>query len=1093
MLRDGLNSDAPYFAPFVLDVNFRDRGIDSSSISIPASVLANDDVADEFSFSGNYDGHGLIRGTVSYNKIATAGGAGTSVAGHLSGLIGEDGAVGGFISNTFASATDAYTGGFVARPPEAVTITRKVIYADWVNSFDTPPPNQLDTSARHNQFLGTVAGATELDEFGFVVGTTIQKGRLDLDDSSTNFTFVGDAEDGVSFFWDNWASSGYSGILSSTDLGAPVTQGVGPAKVTWKGHFHALIRPVNSDFVLEIDFNNNGKKTIEAFVQEASDNYYHLKGEFDDNGVIINGTVNYGTFSDTAMRTPTGDRAPNGFLTGLIGVDGAVGAFLSGVNTSTKEAIRADTPAVHYAGGFVASPTVVNHLGYTDWTGSFTTTLTDTMLDMDTRASQFLATASAATALDETGVGTSNAANKGSLTLANATFKGAGLGGQATDGVSWFWDSDNNFGYAGILSSTDLGVPLTQTSGTAIWNGSFQTTGDVTINDDPARTYNSRSGTRKVNTNINRDFLLEIDFGNSNTIEAFIYHTGANYYHLTGNFVGGVITGKVNYGTFSDLTARTTAREPNGILTGLIGAQGAVGAFISGTGTKNAITASDPVVNYAGGFVAKPTAPLDDNLVNYDDWARSFVALPPTRLDVTGGDNRRSQFLVGKTDRSNENGTRVVWSSDHGTLNLAASLTEITFAGHAADGVNFFFDADATAGYAGILTGTNLGAPLTQASGTAKWNGLIQTLSPHFKSEFVLEIDFDNSGKKTIEAFVQEAGNTYFHLTGEFDDKGVITGKVNYGTFNAGTRVATGNPTARPDNGILTGLIGAEGAVGAFVSGTGDKNTIVKNSSYSGGFIASETAVSVNVRFNDWTRSFIAVPATAPSTTFQNQFLQGTSNNITATGLGSANDGTGTITPTLLNLSTATYGRDAVTRDRHALGGDAKNGVGFFQGYDTEGERYYYAGIFNGADLGAPLTQTSGDAEWKGRFEVVGNGEFDADFTLDIIFGTDSTVPGSAGKIDGFVVYDSGFSYYLTGTYDRHGVISGDVVFGKFTNNNKDMLDTSMEASTDGTLNGLIGQAGAIGVFHSDKTGSGGYSGGFVACPYDTTTNQCKQ
>ena len=108
--KEGLNGETPYTASFILNVNFRDRQIDSSSISIPASVLANDEVADEFEFSGNYDGHGLIRGTVSYKKIVTGGGE-TNFEGHLSGLIGVDGAVGAFASTT-TSDTDAYVGGY---------------------------------------------------------------------------------------------------------------------------------------------------------------------------------------------------------------------------------------------------------------------------------------------------------------------------------------------------------------------------------------------------------------------------------------------------------------------------------------------------------------------------------------------------------------------------------------------------------------------------------------------------------------------------------------------------------------------------------------------------------------------------------------------------------------------------------------------------------------------------------------------------------------------------------------------------------------------------------------------------------------------
>ena len=1080
----GVNTD------FTLEVDFTaDALVDGSVGSIEAFVQQAGPAY--YHLEGTYDANGVIKGVVDYGffTAGTRTPTGSRIAGTLTGLIGQDGAVGAFISGR----VNTYAGGFVA-VPNVMLDPNVVNYNDWAHSFATPPPNQLDTSARHNQFLGTVAGATLLDGTG--INNTPperQPKALTLSDSFDTITFAGDPEDGVSFFWDNWGTAGYSGILASTDLGALVTQGGGPAEVEWKGIFQAFVGSfasvldIKRNFVLEIDFTNNANK-IEAFVQQTGEFHYHLTGSFDENGVIT-GKVDFGEFTD-ATRDQKATRADNnGFLTGLIGEQGAVGAFLSG--TGTRDSITTASPIL-YSGGFVASPNVVNHVKYIDWTGSFTTTLTDTMLNPTDRVSQFLA---AATALDETGAGTINAVNKGSLTLANATFKGAGLGGQAADGVSWFWDSTNDFGYAGILAGTDLGAPLTQDSGTAKWNGSFQTTGDVTINDDLAITYSISGGRVKVNTNIKRDFLLEIDFDNDE-IEAFIYHFGTRYYHLTGNFVGGVITGKVNYGTFTDLAARTatdgetigTPRAPNGILTGLIGAYGAVGAFISGTGDKNAIATADPVY-YAGGFVATPTNALDDdtvnsdNVVNYDDWLRGFITLPPDRLDISS-ESRRGQFLAWNSGRNDldRTGSRRELSNDRGVLTLATTFSEITITGgQAADGVSFFYDSWGAAGYAGIRSSTNLGAPLTQDSGTANWNGHIRSVGTYINREFVLEIDFADGNK--IEAFVQTAGEDHFHLTGSFDASGVITGKVNYGRFTAGTRTPTDN---RADNGFLTGLIGMEGAVGAFVSGTGTKDAIVRlgSGNYSGGFVAHPTATStgVNVKFNDWVRT--VGPSDAINTTFQNQFLRGTPDNIPAmaVGLGSETNGTGTITPTLLTLGT-TLG----------VSGDTKNGVGFFEGYDTVNGRYYYAGIFNGADLGAPLTAQTAAGVWKGKFQVLGSASVDTDFTLGVTFETVAGFSEVAGKVDAFVQYEDDFYYHLTGTYDRNGVITGDVDFGKFMNADKTMPETIAGERVGGTLNGLIGSNGALGVFHSDKTGSGGYAGGFVACKRNTADTGCKE
>ncbi len=64
------------------------------------------------------------------------------------------------------------------------------------------------------------------------------------------------------------------------------------------------------------------------------------------------------------------------------------------------------------------------------------------------------------------------------LTFANAIFNGAALGEDAADGVAFFAARYANDGglynaYAGILSGTNLGAPLTNTEGSAKWVGSF--------------------------------------------------------------------------------------------------------------------------------------------------------------------------------------------------------------------------------------------------------------------------------------------------------------------------------------------------------------------------------------------------------------------------------------------------------------------------------------------------------------------------------------------------------------------------------------------------------------------------------------------
>ncbi len=164
------------------------------------------------------------------------------------------------------------------------------------------------------------------------------------------------------------------------------------------------------------------------------------------------------------------------------------------------------------------------------------------------------------------------------------------LGGDRADGVAWSVLRSSAVGngyiqfrwdyYAGILSGTDLGERITETEGTAMWNGLLN------------------------NTNIN--FILTINFGagdEAGQIEAFIQTTYSSFdYYLTGDFNSrGVITGTMNRGEFANITAARQSNNPNGKLTGLIGQEGAVGAFISniggGRGSYN---------GYSGGFVARP-------------------------------------------------------------------------------------------------------------------------------------------------------------------------------------------------------------------------------------------------------------------------------------------------------------------------------------------------------------------------------------------------------------------------------------------------------------------------------------------------------
>ena len=84
------------------------------------------------------------------------------------------------------------------------------------------------------------------------------------------------------------------------------------------------------------------------------------------------------------------------------------------------------------------------------------------------------------------------------------------------------------------------------------------------------------------------------------------------------------------------------------------------------------------------------------------------------------------------------------------------------------------------------------------------------------------------------------------------------------------------------------------------------------------------------------------------------------------------------------------------------------------------------------------------------------------------------TFDGMDGTIDAFVINeDFARDLLIKGTFNTDGVITGNVHLSTFDND----LKTDI-ASPNGTLSGLIGQQGAVGVFHGDT-----YSGGFLAGP----------
>ncbi len=435
-----------------------------------------------------------------------------------------------------------------------------VVYTDWTGSTFTPAlataPATGDTA---NRFLSGLTGATAVPTTDFTPLTTmVRDGHTAnaspyLNLADTEHGFGGQAEDGVMFFGGQLNDNSYryyAGIYSSTDLGAPLTEE--SQNAVWQAWMRTSGKdPENEAFELTVSFTAKARGTLKAFFQSTSGTntalYYNIDGRFGINGVIT-GTVAIGV-NDSGSITTQGDDYTLGDLTGLIGAEGVVAAFVSRTNTITN-----DGGLNPFVGGFVAAPLVT----YADWNLAATP---DAALDAPI-ANQFLQD-----------IATNGGGGETSVTLENAQYNSLPLGGEAADGFAYktAGTSPDFVYYVGLLPTTNLGLPLVaQPTGT--WNGSF-----LSIENGTAATP--------------ADFILTVTFGGADAgYEGSVASSAAiGDYSFTGQFdVNGVIAGTVTH-------ADSTNGNSTGPLQGLIGAQGAVGVFISNAGTQD----------FGGGFVAR--------------------------------------------------------------------------------------------------------------------------------------------------------------------------------------------------------------------------------------------------------------------------------------------------------------------------------------------------------------------------------------------------------------------------------------------------------------------------------------------------------
>ncbi|MCA8834708.1 MAG: hypothetical protein K8953_06430, partial [Proteobacteria bacterium] len=353
-----------------------------------------------------------------------------------------------------------------------------------------------------------------------------------------------------------------------------------------------------------------------------------------------------------------------------------------------------------------------------------------------------------------------------------------------------------------------------------------------------------------------------------------------------------------------------------GILSGLIGQEGAVGVF-------NAINSSH---TYAGGFVVHEDVVIK---ADYDDWAQG-----QNFRDRVPASSPSNQFLetTGKVVPGS-----TVGRSNERFVSLNDDFEGVSLGGGADNGFVSFGDGNDPArdggfAYAGIYQNTNLGAPLRGASDTfVRWLGRIQFNElPVIESNF--RVGFDNTGAGgtiwAINANISDHAD--FLIDGDFDANGLITGKTHYARF-----VRDAAPARNAQSGTLRGIIGQQGAVGVFYGPSG-----FQNFNYSGGFVARPTLLVTGdevVKYNDWLRRTITDASPDTTTFVRSQFLRASSQTLNSGGVS--------------KYSSRHLDLNDVTPDGFTLGGSGNNGVTYFTTPNPTG----YAGIYSNTNLGAPL------------------------------------------------------------------------------------------------------------------------------------------
>ncbi len=881
-------------------------------------------------------------------------------------------------------------------------------------------------------FIATrMANATDNAPSNFIVGGTdkLNLGQSQTNDKTLQLSALDESEDDNSGFAvaSIGSTNSYVGLLSETNLGRPLIS-ADNLTVAWGAELYIFgDSTLTPSFKLDVDFATNSIKIVDNEGADTSINFDYLQAgdpEFSIiNGKFTNNGVIYGTVNWGTDAT----------LTGLIGADGAVGIF------------KSDNVNNRYVGGFVAAPLQI--VNYADWVRGHNPDATadlapprDQILQvkdgtLDTTGLTFCRDSDSASYCTFSGRRTAAIASTSANTrnLNTAEFDGEDINGDINDGYTFFegYIGEAQYNYIGILDSTDLGMPFTGNVGASVqWNG-------------------NGSGNWG-------DFTLTITFDAAGgRLDAFVSNANNIFYRLqNARFdTGGVITGTVNLQRFTDsdptkpidTATDGLAYTGDSVLSGLIGEEGLVAVFAGAGGV--------------GGFIAGPDITLSPD-VRESDWARKIGEISQPVASVP-----RNQFLyrssLFRPDNiyANSNDTGDVFAKN---LNFhTARFNGNPLDGNASGEIRFFtgYNGGTRHYYSGLVF-SDLGATLpvweTEQPPRAEWKGqfsVLQGANAVANADLTLEVNFQN---RRLTAFVPVGANHYLLDAGfNADDDGFFAGTVNFGKFTDKTNRTSTN-TLTP--GVLTGLIGVKGAFGVFVSGTSNDNgRTITGGEGENGFAGGFVAVPV-VNADAWLFSFNSPLRTTPTEVTQFLKIAGTTISRAGTSLRMNNAGGD---PSLRTLDFTEFSSGI------ASGLDANDGLAYFRGW-IGADRYSYAGIYASTNLGAPITDSGMDATWAGKLRL-GGGSSARDFDLAVTFG------GTTGTVKGFLNIVGSNDLSINGRFGANGVITGGAHYGSSTPTSPDDFN--------GTLSGIIGQDGAVGVYIINSGTNIGVNGGFVAAP----------